>query len=211
MANYVRGLGGNCCDDCAEDNPCSSKPVITVCGSGTAEIGVFGTWAAYSSGSNLTGASWSMLPFDGLSINSSTGFISGTVPTGPDGIYYILVTATNACGSASCSFELTLGDVYFCDLTVEADGGDEGFDRTFDVTGDFTSDRNIFVDFETFTVKDRLIIYANGVSVYDSGCISGSVSPTILIPAGTTSARVQIIPNCEGTSETIWTLSILCA
>lgn len=209
MANYVRGLGGGCCDNCDQDNPCAYKPIFFTCGTGEATVGVPGAWSAVPYGNNLTGATWSMTPFDGLSINSF-GFITGTVPAGGPGIYFIIVTAENGCGSTSCAFELTLGEVDFCDLTVDAAGGDAGFDQTFDVTGDFPSDRNVFVDFETYTVKDRLMIYADASLVYDSGCISGNVTPTVVIPSGTTSARVHVIPNCDGTATTLWTLNITC-
>lgn len=112
------------------------------------------------------------------------------------------------CGPDPC----TSGCETFCNLSLDTAGGESGYDQTFDVTGDFGSARNIFIDFEAFTIKDQLLIDANGVNIYDSGCIGGNVTPTVLVPAATTSARVRIIPHCDPLQEgaTAWTLTITC-
>jgi len=293
MNGVIPGLGGCAnCQNCAAPNPCAgAAPNITACGSGSGCVGSFGSWLAYSSGQFLTGATWSMSAFDGLSINSSTGFISGTVPSAGSGNYNIAITAANGCGSSTCNFVLTLaqsptitssltasatvgtafsytitssgspvsylatglpsglsynsstgvisgtptaaGTSYitltaydtstcyarntlvltvasiFCNLIIS--GGDAGYDNTFNVTGEFTSTRNIYVDYDAYIVEDQLLIYANGSLVYDSGCIGTHVTPTVSIPSGTTSCRVVIVPNCTGGSGTFWLVGITCA
>jgi hypothetical protein len=110
------------------------------------------------------------------------------------------------CGTTACATDACL-----CSLDLNTSGGDAGYDHTFDTTGDFTSTRDIYPDFQSYTVKDQLLIYANGVLVYDSGCIGAHVTPTVSIASGTTSVRVQVVPNCEGTVGTAWLLSITCA
>jgi hypothetical protein len=96
-------------------------------------------------------------------------------------------------------------------LNLNTAGGDEGFSQTYDVSGEFIYNRDIYVDFESYTVKDRLVIYAGSSIVYDSGCIGAHVTPTVTIPGGTTAVTVIIYANCEGTIGTGWTLSITCA
>ena len=110
------------------------------------------------------------------------------------------------CGSTPCSVDECL-----CAVDLNTSGGDDGYDHTFDTTGDFTSARDVYVDFQSYTVKDQLRIYANGTLVYDSGCIGAHVTPTVSIPSGTTSVRVEVVPNCDSGSGTAWILSITCA
>ena len=119
----------------------------------------------------------------------------------------IFIPAVNCC--TTCTTRPC--DTCFCGLNLNTAGGDAGYDNTFSTPTEFATARNIYVGFESYTIKDRLMIYANWVLVYDSGCIAGYVSPTILIPAGTTTVRVVVIPNCEGTIGTAWTLTIVCA
>lgn len=98
----------------------------------------------------------------------------------------------------------------FCSLNLNSSGGDAGYDVTYDVTGDFAGGGSVNVSFNAYIQKDRLILYANGVSISDSGCISGTYTPTVTIPSGTTTLRVRVIPNCEGGVGTSWTLAISC-
>jgi hypothetical protein len=109
------------------------------------------------------------------------------------------------CGKDPCDTEACL-----CLLNLDTAGGDEGFSQTYDVSGEFVSNRDIYIDFESYTVKDQLVIYAGSSIVYDSGCIGAHVTPTVTIPGGTTSVTVIVYANCEGTTGTAWTLSITC-
>lgn len=203
MANYILGLGGNCCTSCAADDPCKKKPIITACGSGTAYIGVAGTWAGYSSGSHLTGATWSMSAFTGLSINSSTGFVSGTVPTGPAGSYTFTVTATNACGSDSCTFNLTLSNPP-CTFSGSSYALNGTNNATYGVSGQFAYDQVVNINIGIYTGTPRsgqFVVKANGSTIYDSGCItSTSLSTTVTVPAGTTSLELISTSPCDGGS-----------
>ncbi len=104
MSDYVRGLGGNCCDSCVPDDACKIKPTITSPGSTSGTTGasftynIVGTQTPTSYGA--TG-----LP-SGLSVNTSSGVISGTMPA--CGIYSgITISATNPCGTGSRSLSIT--------------------------------------------------------------------------------------------------------
>jgi len=211
MDGVIPGLGGCAnCQNCAAPNPCAgAAPVLSTCAGRNGFVGTSGTWSAFSTGQWTNGATWSAtgLP-PGLSINTSAGFISGTPNAA--GAYSVTSTAANGCGSSSCTFTFQV-DTDYCRLTLDTAGGDAGYDNTFDVTGDFTTARNIYVDFESYTVKDQLLIYANGSLVYDSGCIGARVMPTVAMPAGTTNSRVVVVANCEGTTDTLWVLGITCA
>jgi hypothetical protein len=122
----------------------------------------------------------------------------------------IFVKSLN-CLCSTCGTDPCIAELCFCDLTLNTAGGSAGYDETFNVTGDFTAARNIYIDFNSFTVKDQLLIYANGSLIYDSGCISGNVTPTVNVPSGTTSARVVVVPDCASMGVTAWTLDIDCA
>lgn len=97
-----------------------------------------------------------------------------------------------------------------CDLSLDSAGGDEGFDETFNSgNGGYTLE----LTYETYRVKDRIILYDNNGSIlFDSGCVGtqGEAVENIAVPEGTTSIRVVVEPNCEGGSGTAWYLSVRC-
>jgi hypothetical protein len=97
---------GRACATGACADPCGAAPVITACGSGVGCVGSAFSALGYSSGVHLSGVTWSMSAYTGLSINASTGVISGT-PLSID-TSTIVVTATNGYGSASCNFSITI-------------------------------------------------------------------------------------------------------
>ena len=104
MSNYVRGFGGNCCDSCTPDDACKAKPVITSSGSAS---GTAGSAFSYSIVATQTPTSYGAtgLP-SGLSVNTSTGAITGTTPA--CGTYSgITISAINACGTGTRSLTIT--------------------------------------------------------------------------------------------------------
>ena len=117
---------------------------------------------------------------------------------------------TAGCECAVCGPDPCTAGSCLCNLTLSTSGGDEGYTHDFDASSDFVTARDIYIDFESYTVKDQLLIYADGVLVYDSGCIGAHVTPTVTIPAGTLIVTVTIVPNCEGTIGTAWDLYITC-
>ena len=104
MSNYVRGLGGNCCDDCAADDACKIKPTVTSSGSGSGTAGAAFTYTITGS-QTPTSYGATGLP-GGLSVNTATGAITGTTPA--CGTYTgITISAINACGTGSRSLTIT--------------------------------------------------------------------------------------------------------
>jgi hypothetical protein len=89
-----------------------------------------------------------------------------------------------------------------CDLfqSIEFDGDD-----TLDVTGQFVFAQNLSVTQDSWTCEDggvfvtgssQIQVYANGSLLYDSGCVSGAISTTVSIPAGTTILRLVHVHDC---------------
>lgn len=116
----------------------------------------------------------------------------------------LLASVIHLC-TTCCTHHSTL-----CDLNLNSAGGDEGFDQDYPASEFSARGGNLFVEFEAYSVKDQLILEADSGVLYDSGCISGHVSPTVTLPPGTTHLHVRVVPNCEGTSGTAWVLSITC-
>lgn len=97
-----------------------------------------------------------------------------------------------------------------CDLSLDSSGGDEGYDQTF---GAGNGGYSIIITYETYYQEDQIILYSQtGTILFDSGCIGtqGERDATVVVPVGTTSIRVRVIPNCNGGSGTAWYLSIRC-
>jgi hypothetical protein len=162
---------------------------------------------------NIIGSEGTDYPL-GLNSISATGLVSWT-PTqlwnAPIQILIFECADPYNQDIAEIALSITGADACFCGLDLDTSGGDECYDRTFDVTDDFISARYITIDFESYTIKDQLLIDADGVNIYDSGCVGAHINTSVLVPAGTTSARVRVVCNCEGTTGTLWTLNITCA
>jgi len=97
-----------------------------------------------------------------------------------------------------------------CSLNLDSSGGDEGFDETYNAgNGGYT----LILTYETYFQKDRIILYnQSNVILFDSGCVrtQGEEVANIPVPAGTTSIRVVVEPNCEGGTGTAWYLRVEC-
>ena len=217
MANYIQGLGTQtgarptCCADCVVDNPCQSKPTTTE-HTEYGTVGVLGYHPLTTVSQWTTGATWAvpdLALYSGAALNTSTGYFNWS-PTAA-GTYFIGFTATTACGTSDLKIMTLAVDVTFCRLTLGTSGGDSGYSGSFYVAPDFVTARDIYIDFESYTVQDRLRIEADGVEIYNSGCIGSHVTPTVNVPAGTVNAGVYVDARCAGGGTTLWVLSITCA
>ena len=92
-----------------------------------------------------------------------------------------------------------------CNSAVEA-GGDEGGGVTV-YLGDFAGLAGF--TWEMYTVKDQMNVSVGGVTK-TTGCVSGSGTFEFEIPPGAGSARVEVVPNCEGTTGTQWEFTFEC-
>ena len=105
-----------------------------------------------------------------------------------------------------------------CDLDDGASGGNEGFDGYFFLRADhgaIAHDAYVHFAYDAFTIKDQfLLLNAGGVTLFDSGCISGSGYTNLFVAAGTVKLRVIVGGPCdpgEAGETTTWTFSISCA
>jgi hypothetical protein len=106
------------------------------------------------------------------------------------------------CGPDQCT------DACVCDFTAYIEVNQ---DLTFDVTDLFivAHDMSIFIEpVECHywgggdgPAYSRLQVWANGSLIYDSGCVSGGISTTVTIPAGTTSLNLINTYDCNSLCE----------
>jgi hypothetical protein len=86
-------------------------------------------------------------------------------------------------------------------------GGDAAYTAAFELGQ--TSGTFIFA-FQTFSVKDQVIVKYEGEVVYDSGCVGQSGQVPVSYAGGSTKVVVQVRPNCEGTAGTAWNFGVRC-
>jgi hypothetical protein len=61
-------------------------------------------------------------------------------------------------------------------------------------------------------IRNRFYFYADGVALYDSGCVTGSGSSSFTIPAGTKQVDIIVEGNCSNIagSQDEWSISGNC-
>jgi hypothetical protein len=66
--------------------------------------------------------------------------------------------------------------------------------------------------YETFTIRDQIIIRHGGEVIFDTGCVGEQASRSITLADGvpSTEIEVEVIPNCEGTTSTAWEYKVSC-
>jgi uncharacterized repeat protein (TIGR01451 family) len=93
-----------------------------------------------------------------------------------------------------------------CNATVKA-GGDAPETIDIDLSGYQGTAK---FSWEHFSIKDRMKVTAGGQLIHDTQCVGGSGSKDFPI-AGANSVRVEVIPNCDGTSTgTQWEFKVEC-
>jgi hypothetical protein len=107
-----------------------------------------------------------------------------------------------------------------CEYEMNASGG-----KT--VTGPYTATDStlsnlctpsavtVNITHDSFSViGNRFLVYCfNGVTettVYDSSCVTGSVTSSFTVPAQTQQLRVAVIGACSGSGDDLWSFSIYC-
>ena len=100
-----------------------------------------------------------------------------------------------------------------CSLQLNSAGGDAGFDQTYSGTITAEEGQNIYMTFETFFIRDILEVYLNGSQVINTGCQRGLSSHNFIIPQGSYSVRIKVIPGwigCGDQKGTAWVLTASC-
>jgi hypothetical protein len=65
-------------------------------------------------------------------------------------------------------------------------------------------------DYQTFDVKDQIIISQGGMIIFNSGCVGESRSVQVPFSGYTTVIEVRVNPNCSGSKGTAWNFTVHC-
>jgi hypothetical protein len=65
-------------------------------------------------------------------------------------------------------------------------------------------------DYQTFDVKDQIIISQGGMTIFNSGCVGESRSVQVQFSGYTSVIEVRVNPNCSGSSGTAWNFTVHC-
>lgn len=65
-------------------------------------------------------------------------------------------------------------------------------------------------DYQTFDVKDQIIISQGGRTIFNTGCVGESRSVQVQFSGYTTMIEVRVNPNCGGSSGTAWNFTVHC-
>jgi hypothetical protein len=65
-------------------------------------------------------------------------------------------------------------------------------------------------DFETYQVKDQIIVTYEGRTLLDTGCVGAAASQLLTYSGSSTRISVEVIPNCVGETGTQWTWTAHC-
>jgi len=99
------------------------------------------------------------------------------------------------------------------ECTVNSDGfevgGDFDYFLEYDVRSECTNGMDIEIFLRCQTGKDEMIIYADTIQVFTTGCVSGDNYGTAIIPPGTASVAIEINHACDGPS-TFWLFAHTC-
>jgi PKD repeat protein len=191
-------------NDCGDDSAALTITIAAACESAAiANATVYGEVnVAFSRAGSGTGTapltySATGLP-PGLSINTSTGAITGTPTTA--GSYPVTLTVSNACGESSATLMIWIEPyTHAPDLTAEAEGGAGPYSASYPLRsgGPLVADATLDITFDAFTRKDRIIVDVDGTEVYDSGCVAGSCGASVTVPTGAERVNVTIIAECD--------------
>jgi hypothetical protein len=207
---------GGCanCQNCAAPNPCSgAAPVFFTCAAQTAIVGSFTTIGTYS-GQWLTGSTYSSSTAPpGFTLNTGTGFFTGTPTTA--GTYSVTITATNGCGSTSCTFSCTVYDCSVCNYSGFSDGyvgqpPGVPLDDTHNCPGEFPCLQSITIDYTIAIGESQLNVYANGSLIYSGGCWSADGSVSFNVPAGTNTLRFIATAGCSSSPDNSMEIFVGC-
>ncbi len=88
-----------------------------------------------------------------------------------------------------------------------AAGGDAGVVRNFELGH---SKGSFEFSWNTYTIKDRLILRYDGSVLYDTGCVGESSSVRLDYSGKPTFISVEVIPDCAGETDTVWDFQVSC-
>ena len=65
-------------------------------------------------------------------------------------------------------------------------------------------------DYQTFDVKDQIIISQGGMTIFNTGCVGESRSVQVQFSGYTSVIEVRVNPNCAGSTSTAWNFTVHC-
>ena len=65
-------------------------------------------------------------------------------------------------------------------------------------------------DYQTFDVKDQIIISQGGRTIFNSGCVGEGRTVQVQFSGYTSMIEVRVNPNCSGSSGTAWNFTVHC-
>jgi len=65
-------------------------------------------------------------------------------------------------------------------------------------------------DYQTYSVKDQIIISQGGRTIFNSGCVGESKSVQVQFSGYTSVIEVRVNPNCAGSTGTQWNFTVHC-
>lgn len=103
-----------------------------------------------------------------------------------------------------------------CDFSLYLEGGDAGWDTTYDLItggGSILGAGSLEIDWVFNTKADRLQVYldGSGTAAYDTGCTTGAGGTMLALPACSSTVRLVVTPNCLGDTGTFWSFNVVCS
>ena len=65
-------------------------------------------------------------------------------------------------------------------------------------------------DYQTYSIKDQIIVSQGGQTIFNSGCVGESGSVSLNLNGFSSTISVRVNPNCDGTSGTSWNFTVHC-
>ncbi|GEM_PF-6074155 len=65
-------------------------------------------------------------------------------------------------------------------------------------------------DYNTYYIKDQIIVYYDGTVLFDSGCVGEKKSVDLHFEGSSHTLTVKVNPNCSGSSGTAWRYTLHC-
>ena len=65
-------------------------------------------------------------------------------------------------------------------------------------------------DYETYDVKDQIIVIQGGQTIFNTGCVGANGSVPLNLNGRSSTITVRVNPNCDGTSSTQWNFTVHC-
>ncbi|MCG6186259.1 peptidase associated/transthyretin-like domain-containing protein [Maribellus maritimus] len=65
-------------------------------------------------------------------------------------------------------------------------------------------------DYDTYDIKDQIIVTQGGQTIFNSGCVGADGSIPLNLNGRSSTVTVRVNPNCDGTSGTSWNFTVHC-